>query len=98
MVEAGDFYCMSGCRDLLFHVVEHRFTLPQIKSLLAARRLSFLGFDLDPRLIEQFQKQFPSAAALTELDKWHVFETANPQTFRNMYVFTVRKNELNATS
>ena len=98
VVEAGDFYCMSGCRDLLFHVMEHRFTLPQIKSLLAARRLSFLGFDLDPRLIEQFQKQFPGAAALTELDKWHVFETDNPQTFRNMYVFTVRKNELNATS
>jgi 2-polyprenyl-3-methyl-5-hydroxy-6-metoxy-1,4-benzoquinol methylase len=26
----GDFYSVSECRDLLFHVLEHRFTLPAI--------------------------------------------------------------------
>ena len=30
--------------------------------------------------------------ALTDLDKWHAYETDNPQTFRRMYVFMVRKN------
>jgi hypothetical protein len=29
---------------------------------------------------------------LTNLDKWHAYETDNPQTFRRMYVFMVRKN------
>ena len=30
----SDFYNMSDCRDLLFHVQEHRFNLPQIKKIL----------------------------------------------------------------
>ena len=29
---SADFYSMSGCRDLLFNVMEHRFTIPQIKA------------------------------------------------------------------
>ena len=34
----GDFFSVSGCRDLLFHVQEHRLTLPQIKGFLAEQR------------------------------------------------------------
>ena len=92
VIESADFYSMSGCRDLLFNVMEHRFTIPRIRTFLAEQRLSFLGFDLEPWLIEKFRKQFPDAAMLTELDKWHAFETENPQTFRFMYIFTVRKD------
>lgn len=29
--------------------------------------------------------------ALIDLDKWHIFEAENPQIFRQMYVFTLRK-------
>ena len=28
LLTSDDFYSMSGCRDLLFHVQEHQFTLP----------------------------------------------------------------------
>ncbi len=28
----ADFYSLSECRDLLFHVIEHNFTLPKIAS------------------------------------------------------------------
>jgi hypothetical protein len=72
--------------------MEHRFTIPRIKTFLDEQNLSFLGFDPEPWVGEKFQKQFPDAAALTDLDKWHVFETENPQAFRFMYVFRVRKN------
>jgi SAM-dependent methyltransferase len=92
VTEVGDFYSMSGCRDMLFNVMEHRFTIPQIKTFLNEHRLSFLSFDLEPRIIEKFQRQFPGDAALTDLNHWHAFETDNPQTFRNMYVFTIRKD------
>ena len=92
MIESPDFYSMSGCRDLLFHVMEHRFTIPRIKTFLNEQSLAFLGFNLDPQMIEKFQKQFPESAALTDLDKWQAFEADNPRTFRHMYVFTVRKN------
>jgi hypothetical protein len=83
---------MSGCRDLLFNVMEHRFTIPNIARFLKEQRLSFLGFNLEPQIIESFQKQFPDASALTDLNLWHEFENANPLTFRLMYIFTVRKD------
>src|SRR5262249_8121428 len=34
-----DFYSTSECRDLLFHVQEHRLGLPQIKSFIDANGL-----------------------------------------------------------
>ena len=37
----GDFYTTNECRDLLFHVQEHRVTIPEIKSFLAANNLRF---------------------------------------------------------
>ena len=87
-----DFYSMSGCRDMLFNVVEHRFTIQEIVAFLDEQRLSFLGFELDPKSVEQFQQQFPDAGALLDLEYWDSFEAANPLTFRNMYQFSVCKN------
>jgi SAM-dependent methyltransferase len=91
-VESPDFYSMSGCRDLLFHVAEQSFTIPRIKAFLDAQKMSFLGFNLDAATIERFQARFPGDAALTDLEKWYAFEADNPQTFRRMYVFNVRKD------
>jgi SAM-dependent methyltransferase len=90
LTAAVDFYNMSGCRDLLFNVVEQRVTIPQIKAFLDERQLNFLGFELAPRQIEGFQRRFPGAA-LTDLDCWHAFEAENPRTFLDMYVFSVRR-------
>jgi SAM-dependent methyltransferase/tetratricopeptide (TPR) repeat protein len=91
VTETADFYSMSGCRDMLFHVMEHCFDIPRIKQFLNEQNLSFLGFDLEPQIQENFRRQYPGVDALTDLDKWQSFEIANPQTFRLMYVFTVRK-------
>jgi SAM-dependent methyltransferase len=87
-----DFYSMSGCRDLLFNVMEHRFTLPQINAFLARHELSVTGFEAEPELIELFHRQFPQAE-VTDLQQWQAFELANPAAMRRyMYVFTVRKD------
>jgi 2-polyprenyl-3-methyl-5-hydroxy-6-metoxy-1,4-benzoquinol methylase len=85
----SDFYSMSGCRDLLFNVMEHRFTIPQIAELLREQNLAFLGFELERDVIDAFRRQFPGA--LTNLEHWHSFETANPRTFLKMYRFSVRR-------
>jgi ubiquinone/menaquinone biosynthesis C-methylase UbiE/tetratricopeptide (TPR) repeat protein len=92
VIESSDFYSMSGCRDLLFNVMEHRFTISEIKVFLNEQRLSFQGFDVNPWVYEKFQTLYPGTAALTDLDNWQAFEAGNPLTFRNMYVFTVRKD------
>ncbi len=47
-----DFYTVSGVRDLLFHVKEHKFTISKIKSHLNELGLFFLGFE-DKLIIER---------------------------------------------
>ena len=89
-----DFYSMSGCRDLLFNVMEHRFTIPRIMVFLKEHDLSFLGFELDPQIFEKFEK-FSGGGDLTDLNQWHAFEIANPKTFQHMYVFAVRRRQSN---
>jgi SAM-dependent methyltransferase len=91
LVQTVDFYSMSGCRDMFFNVMEHRFTIPQIKSFLDDEGLSFLGFELDSKVIEKFQQQNSAVDTLTNLDAWQAFEAANPQTFLNMYLFSICK-------
>jgi len=87
-----DFFSLSNCRDLLFHVQEHRFTLPQIEEALKSLHLKFLGFEMrDQRALKQFKEFHPNSNALTSLSLWHEFELDNPDTFRGMYQFWCKK-------
>ena len=87
----SDFYSISECRDLLFHVREHRFTIPAIKRLLDSAGLRLIGFELEPGQHDAFARPFPDPAALADLEAWQVFEQSNPDTFAEMYKFWVCK-------
>jgi SAM-dependent methyltransferase len=89
--QSRDFYTVSACRDLLFHVQEHRMTLPQIKAFIASNDLTFGGFDLDAVTLQAYRARYPADQAATDLDCWHAFEEAYPNTFGRMYQFRVRK-------
>ncbi len=91
LITAEDFFTTSECRDLIFHVQEHRLTLPEIKAFIAANRVEFLGFHLDVPTMQRFAGRFPERGAMTDLDRWHAFETEAPATFAGMYKFAVRK-------
>lgn len=91
LVTSRDFFGTSECRDLLFHVQEHRYTLPGLKAMLGELGLNFLGFYLDPITLEKYRVRFPADPAMTDLDSWHVFETENPHTFAGMYQFWVQR-------
>jgi hypothetical protein len=87
IVRNEDFYSMSGCRDLLFHVQEHRFSLLQIKQMIAALGLRFAGFEFaDSGMTLARYSKDP-----LDLDAWHAFENEHPDTFARMYQFWVRK-------
>ena len=86
-----DFYSTSECRDLLFHVQEHRLTLDQIESFLAEHRLDFIGFDLDPRVLRQYRTRFADDRSGTNLRNWAHFEADNPDTFTGMYRFWIQR-------
>ena len=87
---SNDFYSTSSVRDLMFHVKEHRFTIPEISKMLKKLNLEFLGF-LNLLIKIKFSKFFPNDKKNISLDNWNQFEISNPDTFSNMYQFWVRK-------
>jgi tetratricopeptide (TPR) repeat protein/SAM-dependent methyltransferase len=86
----SDFFTTAECRDLLFHVQERQFTIPEIKDFLAENGLTFLGFT--GPVAQAYHARFPDDQTMTDLDRWHAFETENPMAFVNMYQFWVQKN------
>ena len=90
LCKTQDFYSMSECRDLLFHVQEHCLTLQQIESFLLESGLHFLGFELDPRVLHAYRTRFTDDPAATNLRNWARFETESPDTFIAMYQFWVQ--------
>ena len=91
MRRLGDFYAMSECRDLLFHVQEHQFTIPQITDFLAEQDLQFLGFEIDARVAAAYAQRYPQDPAKLDLAHWHDLEVETPSLFTGMYQFAVQK-------
>lgn len=91
VIQWNDFFAVSECRDLLFHVHEQQTTLREIKAFLAANNMQFSGFMLDAPTFQRFVTRFPEPAALTDLDRWEEFEIQEPGTFAAMYQFWVQK-------
>ena len=83
----SDFYTLNGCRDLVMHVQEHQFTLPQIARSLDQLGLQFLEMECPPAVLARFTEMFPNNDERTNLDAWNRFEEIYPETFRSMYVF-----------
>lgn len=87
-----DFYSISECRDLLFHVQEIRLTIPAIRDFIAANALRFVGFEFTPPALQHFRDLFAANGwSMTDLDKWHTVETQYPNTFSAMYQIWVQK-------
>jgi SAM-dependent methyltransferase len=76
-----DFFIMGGCRDLLFHAHEDRYTIPRIAEELRALGLTFLDFVLPSSEARQFG----------DLADWDRHERAHPDTFTRMYLFWCAK-------
>ena len=90
-----DFYSLSMFRDMAFHVKEHLFTLPKIKSSLAELGLDFLymaGLALET--LHAYSRMFPNDPSATSLDNWAIFEQQNPLTFLCMYNFYAIKKSI----
>jgi hypothetical protein len=79
---------VSGVRDLLLHVQEHRFSLAQIAAALDRLALGFLGFELDdPAALGAYRERFPADPRAVSLANWERFEADRPATFAGMYQF-----------
>lgn len=95
ITERHDFYAASECRDLVFHIQETTYTIPEIRRILDDLGLAFLYFKLSPREKAIYQKHYPEDESLADLDNWHALEQKYPQLFAGMYkFFCCRKSEV----
>ncbi|MBM3347689.1 MAG: class I SAM-dependent methyltransferase, partial [Betaproteobacteria bacterium] len=91
VLDSVDFHASSAVRDLLFHVQEHRFGLAALRRLLASLGLNFIGFELEPSVLQRYAQRNPHDRAMNDLDAWDAYEAGNPLTFSGMYQFWVQK-------
>jgi tetratricopeptide (TPR) repeat protein/SAM-dependent methyltransferase len=90
LTTSPDFFSFSTLRDLIFHVQEHRFTLPQIKNCLNELGLKFCGFENEDTN-SRFRELHGEEADIYNLALWHQFEKSNPSAFAGMYQFWCQK-------
>lgn len=87
-----DYFATSACRDLIFHVQEHRFTLPQIKDCVAQLGLVFKSMSFQSEKLHRiYAGQNPQDAKATDIDLLHAFELEHPLAFQGMYQFDLLK-------
>jgi 2-polyprenyl-3-methyl-5-hydroxy-6-metoxy-1,4-benzoquinol methylase len=91
LLAAADFYSVSTCRDLLFHVREHDLTLAAIAAFLKEHGLVFLGFETGEDVLGAYRARFPDDPAAIDLANWAAFEAEHPAVFAAMYQFWVQK-------
>ena len=90
LTKSKDFFSLSMLRDLIFHVQEHRFTVPQIKNCLDELNLKFCGFTTKDA-ISSLKRFHGKDADIYDLMLWHQYERSNPQAFAAMYQFWCQK-------
>jgi len=84
----GDFYTLSNCRDLLFHVHEQNMSLSDVRDLLAGAQLDFIGFEsADATLNEAYRRRYPEDRSMRDLSRWQALEEALPEALPALYQF-----------
>lgn len=81
----SDFFDLSRCKDLLFHPLEHRFTIPQLTGYLDELGLKFKGFEPPKPVPNRYWTYFPEHGASRDLTRWNEFEMRYPDAFRDLY-------------
>ncbi len=91
--DLGDFYYISGFRDLFCHVRETSFTPSGIKELLRNLDLEFLGMDYSdlPAIEAAFLADHPNEGHVCDLDVYEEFEASRAEQLPSLLEFWVRK-------
>ena len=88
--DSTDFYSLSALRDLLFHVQEHTFSIPQILQIINKLDLKFCGFE-NKYVLNLFKKIYKNKEDVYNLNLWNKFESNNQRIFAGMYQFWCQK-------
>lgn len=87
-----DFYSMSMCRDLAFHVQEHQFKPAGVAALVEGAGLELLAFGInDAALAGAYAHANPTDPMMRDATRIDAFERKNPSAFAAMYLCLARK-------
>jgi SAM-dependent methyltransferase len=82
---SDDFYSLSGCRDLCFHVHEQAYDPAGLAGLLAGAGLTLVGFEAPGEATARFRDLHGSQADTLDLALWDAVEARHPGLFAGMY-------------
>lgn len=87
-----DFYTLSETRDLVFHIQETTYSIPEIRKIADDIGLEIYRLRIVDKSVEKSYRQtYPDDAQMSNLDNWHAFEQAHPLTFAGMYKIIFKK-------
>ncbi|TGX52845.1 class I SAM-dependent methyltransferase [Sphingomonas gei] len=89
--DSDDFYSLSGCRDLAFHVQERHYRFPEIGALVAGAGLRLVGFDPLPEAMARFGEKHGQHADPLDPALWDAVEAEHPFLFARMIPFWCQK-------
>lgn len=89
--ESDDFYSLSGCRDLIFHVHERHYDFAGIAALVAGAGLRLVSLDASPEARAHFRAMHGASANPLDLDLWDRVEADHPFVFAGMIHFWCQK-------
>ncbi|AQR73963.1 bifunctional 2-polyprenyl-6-hydroxyphenol methylase/3-demethylubiquinol 3-O-methyltransferase UbiG [Sphingomonas sp. LM7] len=89
--QSDDFYSLSGCRDLAFHVHERHYRFPEVSALVVRAGLRLVGFDASPDAIARFHQAHGPSASPLDLALWEAVEAEHPFLFAGMIQFWCQK-------
>lgn len=92
-IRASDFFMLSECNDLLFHVQEHRYTCQTIKAAAEKLGLELFHVYMAPNNLKAWMQKHADKPQF-DFDRLHEFEMENPDLFLEMYkMYFHRKGE-----
>lgn len=87
---ASDFYMLSECNDLLFHVQEHRMTCTTLKQISERLGLELIHVYMPPKYLKLWKEKHPDNPKF-DFDRLNTFEQENPDLFLEMYKLYFRR-------
>jgi len=86
-----DFFSLNSCKDLLFHPLEHRYTIPKIENYIKALDLEFRGLYRPGVVRSKYFTIYPRHKYHRSYKHWQRFEEANPDAFWGLYQIWAKK-------
>ncbi|KAK0332171.1 hypothetical protein LTR94_025966, partial [Friedmanniomyces endolithicus] len=91
LTQSEDFFSISGCRDLFFHVHEQAYGPLDLVPLLETAGLRLVEFDASPEANALWRRMHGDRADRLDMSLWDVIEARNPDLFAAMFQLWAQK-------